>query len=306
MKIVITGASGFLGWHVLKAFEPYSFDKHGIVGFGRRYNLTNMAETKCAFEVHKPDVVVHMAAVCGGIKANSQRPADFIQLNTQMALNVVEACRVFGVKRFYSLGSVCAYPKYCPVPFKEDDLWNGYPEETNAPYGMSKRMLLMLGQAYRAQHGLLGAHLIPVNLYGEHDHFDLENSHVIPALINKFTTAVAEKRDTVQCWGTGEATREFLYAGDAAEAIVKAVMSELDYALPINLGTGTDISIKELASTIGQLTGFTGEIEFTGEVSDGQPQRRLDVTRAQTVLGFQAKTSLLDGLVRTIEWYKKQ
>ncbi|HVI42222.1 MAG TPA: NAD-dependent epimerase/dehydratase family protein, partial [Anaerovoracaceae bacterium] len=192
------------------------------------------------------------------------------------------------------------------VPFKEDNLWNGYPEETNAPYGQAKRTLLLLSQTYRTQYGIGGAHLIPVNMYGEHDHFDLVNSHVIPALINKFVDAQRNNKEYVECWGTGEATREFLYAGDAVEGIVKAVSMELDTELPINLGTGSDISIKDLAFLIGNLTGFTGQIIFNGQVSDGQPKRQLDVTRAKQMLGFEAKTALKDGLIKTIEWYKKE
>jgi GDP-L-fucose synthase len=197
---------------------------------------------------------------------------------------------------------VCAYPQYCPVPFKEDDLFNGFPEPTNAPYGQAKRTLLMLGQTYREQYGIGGAHLIPVNLYGPKDHFDLVNSHVIPALINKFTSGSS----VVKCWGTGEVTREFVYAADAAEAIVKAVILGLDVPLPINIGTGKDISIKDLAYLIAKLTGFKGKIEFTGEVSDGQPERRLDVNRAKILLGFEAKTDLTTGLKKTIEWYLKE
>ena len=317
--ILVTGGFGFLGQHLQDTFEPYQ-NKHKIVFLNRQdCDLERYDQVERILFSYSPDIVIHAAAVCGGIKANSKRPATFIKTNLEMGLNLFSA--VQHVNRFdrigydglptpkttrvYTLGSVCAYPKYCPVPFKEDDLWNGYPEETNAPYGMAKRMLLMMGQAYRQQYDLGGAHLIPVNLYGEYDHFDLENSHVIPALINKFTTAVARRYKKVKCWGTGTATREFLYAGDAAEAIVKAVLTDLNTDLPINLGTGVDISIKELALLIGKLTDFQGEIEFTGEVSDGQPKRCLDVSRAKDLLGWQAHTKLHDGLVKTISWYKK-
>jgi len=303
MKVLVTGGTGFLGQHLRGAFMPHTGDV-SMLYLGRNCDLTNRDQACATIEAFKPDVIIHAAAKCGGILANKNRPADFLRDNTQMALNIYEIARVTNIKWVYSLGSVCAYPKYCQVPFKEDTIWDGPAEETNFPYGQAKRTLLMLGQTYRAQYGIAGAHLIPVNLYGEHDHFDLNNSHVIPALINKFTEAVETGKTKVQCWGTGEATREFLYAGDAARAIVKAVMMGLDTDLPINLGTGTDISIKDLASYIGQLTGFSGEIEFTGEVSDGQPKRRLDVTRAKEMLDFEAKTSLLDGLKRTIEWYK--
>lgn len=305
MRILVTGATGFLGKHIQKAFEPHR-SEHSIIYVGRKdhYDISNHNSACTLFQNTFPDVVLHMAAVCGGILANKNSPATFLEKNLAMALNVYQLSRTFGVKRVYTLGSVCAYPKYCPVPFNEDDIWNGYPEETNAPYGMAKRTLMMFGQTYRAQHDIGGAHLIPVNMYGEYDHFDLVNSHVIPALINKFVTATERHQDVVNCWGTGEATREFLYAGDAAQAITKAVLGGLDTPLPINLGTGIDISIKDLAYLIGQLTGFKGKIEFTGDVSDGQPKRRLDVARAKKMLGWEAPTKLSNGLVRTITWYQ--
>jgi GDP-L-fucose synthase len=311
--ILVTGAFGFLGRHLQNAFKPYQ-EQHKIIFLGRKdCDLQRYQQVENVLLSYSPNVVIHAAAVCGGIKANSKRPATFIKTNLEMGLNLFNAVQninnrkdLFGINRVYTLGSVCAYPKYCPTPFKEDDLWNGYPEETNAPYGMAKRMLLMMGQAYRQQYGLGGAHLIPVNLYGEYDHFDLEDSHVIPALINKFTTAVTKGYKKVECWGTGNATREFLYAGDAAEAIVKAALTDLDTDLPINLGTGVDISIKELALLIGKLTDFQGEIEFTGEVSDGQPKRCLDVSRAKHLLKWEARTKLHDGLIKTISWYRSR
>lgn len=300
--VLVTGGTGFLGKHLQKAFKAHP--ECDVTYVGRSFNLKSFAETETDLRYYKPDIIIHAAAVCGGILANKNSPADFLRDNAQMGLNIFEAGRVHDVQYLYTLGSVCSYPKFCPVPFKEDNIWNGYPEETNAPYGMAKRMLLMLQQSYRSQYGIKGAHLIPVNMYGEHDHFDLVNSHVIPALINKFTTAVRENRKTVQCWGTGDATREFLYAGDAAEAMVKAVVTGLDTDLPINLGTGIDISIKDLAYLIGEIVGFSGEIEFTGDVSDGQPKRRLDVSRAKELLGWHARVALEDGLRKTIEWYK--
>lgn len=308
MKILVTGGTGFLGKHVcdkLKevrnkfpaVYVPSSkmlnlYDREAIIS---RLRATNFGEN---------DVILHMAAVCGGILANKNSPADFLHKNVDMTSNIFHAAKEIGLKRVYTLGSVCAYPKFCPVPFKEDDLWNGYPEETNAPYGMAKRLQLLLGQTYRQQYGIGGAHLIPVNLYGENDHFDLTNSHVIPALIRKFDNAIDKALSTVECWGTGEATREFLYAGDAAEAITKAVTSGFDTDLPINLGTGKDISIKELAALIGQLTGFQGEIVFNGAVSDGQPKRMLDVSRAREMLDWTAKTEFREGLRKTIAWYR--
>lgn len=304
IKVLVTGGTGFLGKHLQKAFEPYH-DQYHIYYIGSEFDLTNRYVTSRMFEIYRPDIVIHMAAVCGGIKANQNRPADFIHDNTMMALNVVDSCREFSVQKLYALGSVCMYPKYCPVPFREDDIWNGSAETTNFPYGQAKRTLMMLQQTYRDQYGLRGAHFIPVNMFGPCDNFDLETSHVIPALINKFVTAVKNNTPIVKCWGTGEATREFLYVEDAAQVIVKAVIFNLDTCLPINIGTGKDISIKDLAYMIAELTGFKGSIEFTGEVSDGQPIRKLDISRAKELLGFTASTSLIEGLVKTITWYRK-
>ncbi|MDP2685265.1 MAG: NAD-dependent epimerase/dehydratase family protein [bacterium] len=300
-RIVVTGAGprGFLGYHVRKSFNLAKSDMYNIVYTGSEYNLIKQEDTNKLFIDLQPDILIHMAAQCGGILANKNTPADFLRDNTQMGLNVYEAARQFVCERVYTLGSVCAYGKYCTVPFKEDNLFVGYPEETNAPYGQAKRTLLMLGQTYREQYGIGGAHLIPVNMYGEKDHFDLVNSHVIPALINKFTSG----DKVVKCWGTGTATREFLYAGDAAEAIVQAVLIDLNTPLPINIGTGEDISIKDLSFLIAELVGFKGKIKFTNEVSDGQPERKLDVSRAKDMLGFVAKTDLRQGLIKTIKWY---
>ena len=304
------GPNGFLGHHVRKVFENYDhlYNLYNLYCFGKEYDFTNFNDAYAALYDTNADILVHMAAMCGGILANKNSPADFLAQNTLMGINAYEATLKYA-KRYkknmlvYTLGSVCSYPLNCPVPFKEDDIFSGFPEATNAPYGQAKRTLLMLGQAYREQYGIGGAHLIPVNMYGEYDHFDLTNSHVIPALINKFATAIKLNRAAVQCWGNGTATREFLYAGDCAEAIFKAINYRIDTPLPINVGTGEEISIKDLAYLIKNLTGFQGEIEFTNEVSNGQPRRRLDVTRAQALLGFTATTSLKDGLKKTIEWY---
>jgi GDP-L-fucose synthase len=317
VRILMTGGTGFLGKHVAKEFKrcgytiydgPAEGAKHYIAKnivwrpSSKDLDLTNKTDIDAAG--FQPDVILHMAALCGGILANKNSPADFLHKNIDMSSNIFHLAQVCGCKRVYTLGSVCAYPKFCPTPFKEDNLWNGYPEETNAPYGISKRLLLMLGQTYREQYGIGGGHLIPVNLYGEHDHFDPINSHVIPALIRKFNHAQNFNEDSVSCWGTGEATREFLYAGDAAHAIVKAVLIGFDSSLPVNLGTGQDISIKELASLISRLMEFKGEIGFSGEVSDGQPKRMLDVSRAKQLLGWRAHTPLEEGLRRTIHWYR--
>jgi GDP-L-fucose synthase len=304
--LLVTGATGFLGKNVQKELNKLKrLDKAYVGTDGGKLDLTNPLHVDEIFAKHEPAIVLHMAAVCGGILANKNSPAKFLHDNMQMGLNIFESARRFRVTRVYTLGSVCAYPCNCPVPFKEDDLFNGYPEKTNAPYGYAKRGLLMLGNAYRESYGIGGAHLIPVNLYGIDDHFDLVNSHVIPALINKFTSAVKNGSDTVECWGTGAATREFLYAGDAAKAIALAIEKQLDTPLPINIGTGKEISIKDLAELIGKLTGFKGKIVFTGDVSDGQPKRRLDVTRAKEMLGFEAQTDLETGLKKTIRWYNE-
>lgn len=321
MKILVTGATGFLGQHIIEEFKAVNMsswlvnealnldDKYkyyDVVSVGsKQCNLTNANDTERLFKEHKPDIVLHAAALCGGILANKNSPADFIHVNTMMGLNIFKTALKFGTEYVYTLGSVCAYPELCPTPFKEENIWSGYPEKTNAPYGMAKRMLLMLQNSYREQYGIKGAHLIPINLYGKNDHFDLVNSHVVPALINKFVNAIQKNLPTVECWGTGEATRELFYVEDAARVIVKAIEQKLDTELPINLGTGVNIPIKGLAELIAKLTGFTGEIVFTGEVSDGQLKRRLDVSRAKAMLGWEAEVNLEDGLKRTIEWYRE-
>lgn len=308
MKILITGGTGFLGKHIAKEMKK-DIALHSQVWAPSSKELS-VLNVDSIYEIvqYAPDIILHMAAKCGGILANKNSPADFIHQNIDMASNIF--CAAKALKRtgtdvkVYTLGSVCAYPKFCPAPFKEDDLWNGYPEETNAPYGIAKRVQLMLSRTYRQQYGIGGAHLIPVNMYGEHDHFDLTNSHVIPALIRKFDDAIYSGKSHVDCWGTGEATREFLYAGDCAEAIVGAIQQNLDTDKPINLGTGQEISIRDLAYLISELMEFDGQIVFNGSVSDGQPRRMLDVTRAREILGWNAKTTFKSGLTKTIDWYR--
>jgi len=301
MKILVTGGTGFLGKHIVPKLQ----EKNDVwAPSSRELDVLDFSRFEDKVSTYRPDVILHMAAKCAGILGNRINPADFLRDNTQMGINVYEAARINNIKKVYSLGSVCAYPKFCPAPFKEDNIWNGAAEETNFPYGQAKRTLMMLGQTYRQQYGLQGAHLIPVNMYGEYDSFDLTYSHVIPALIRKFEEAIRTDSPTVKCWGTGEATREFLYAGDASEAIAKAINDGLDTDLPINLGVGKDISIKDLSHLIGSLTGFQGEIVFTNEVSDGQPKRMLDVTRAKEMLGWVAATDFKTGLMRTIQWYR--
>lgn len=304
MRLLITGGTGFLGKHVMEAINKSYLGSQNV--WAPNSLELSLDEPEGAWEdirSFNPDVILHMAAKCGGILANKNSPADFLHANVDMASLIYHAA-IQNECAVYTLGSVCAYPKFCPVPFKEDDIWNGYPEETNAPYGIAKRVQLMLGQAYRHQYGIKGAHLIPVNMYGEYDHFDLTNSHVIPALIRKFDNAIVNKLPQVECWGTGEATREFLYAADCAEAIVAALEQKLDTDLPINLGTGKEISIRDLANLVSDLMGYNGQIVFTGNVSDGQPRRMLDVTRAKAMLGWRASTEFRTGLARTIEWYR--
>lgn len=303
-KVLVTGGTGFLGKHVVSKLEQHFGVENICAPSSKELNLLNSQTSFWDIAQEYPDIILHMAAKCGGILANKNSPADFLRDNTQMGLNVYEVARKLNIQRVYSLGSVCMYGMNCPVPFKEDDIFNQYPESTNAPYGQAKRTLMMLHQTYRQQYGLKGAFLIPVNLYGSGDAFDLTNSHVVPALINKFVNAQKNNTPYVECWGTGTATRELLFVEDAAEAIANCVINKFDSELPINLGTGQDISIKALAETIKELTNYKGEIVFTGDVSDGQPKRRLDVTRAKELLNWEAKTSLEEGLTKTIQWYK--
>lgn len=297
MKILLTGGNGFLGRWVFAALKQ---DHHVVVSPMReRHDLTIHADTVRAFKESQPDCVVHLAAIVGGIGANKARPADFFRENMQMALNVVDVARHYKAK-VVSVGTVCSYPKHCAVPFKETDLWNGYPEETNAPYGIAKKAMLTMMQAYHAQYGLKMVYLIPANLYGPGDHDDLETSHVIPALIRKMMTAKARKQKTVTLWGTGNATREFLYVGDAAEAIMLAVAVH-DHAEPVNLGTGVEITIAALAERVKAAVGYEGTIQYDATKPDGQPRRSLDTTRARALLGWTARTSLEEGLRSTVE-----
>jgi GDP-L-fucose synthase len=303
MKLLITGGGGFLGKHVLKEFDNQNIDY--LAPKSSELNLLDFNALCDYLQLHHPTTILHMAAICGGIVKNLHIPADFLRENTQLALNIYEGARQCNITNIYSLGSVCMYPLHCPAPFKEDDIWNGAAEPTNFPYGQAKRTLMMLGQTYRTQYGFTGAHLIPVNMYGPHDSFDDQKSHVIPALIKKFLHAKENKLPQVECLGTGKATREFLYAGDAARAIVKAINTNLNYDLPINLGVGKDITIKNLAHLISDLIGYQGNIIFNDDGLDGQPKRLLDVSRAKEVLGWTAQVSLIDGLHKTIKWYQQ-
>jgi GDP-L-fucose synthase len=303
-RVLITGGSGFLGRHVVSAFE-----RHGcrdiVVVRKAQYDLTREPDVERLFSEKRPHIVVHLAAVVGGIGANRESPGRFFYQNVMMGALTMEHARKSGVEKFVGVGTICAYPKLAPIPFLERDLWNGYPEETNAPYGIAKKMLLVQGQAYREQYGFDAIHLLPVNLYGPHDNFDPSSSHVIPALVRKCLEAVDAGAGEVVCWGTGNATREFLYVEDCAEAIVLAA-EKYDEPEPVNLGAGFEISIRDLAELIADLTGFRGRLVFDRTKPDGQPRRSLDVTRARNSFGFAATTDFRTGLKRTVEWYKAE
>ncbi len=301
MKILLTGATGFLGQN-LKPVLSEDYEVQGIQS--SFWDLRCQRTCYQALDQFKPDVIVHAAGSVGGILANKENPGKFMYENLIMGANLIEAARTEGVKKFILLGTVCAYPKHTPVPFKEEELWNGYPEETNAPYGIAKKTLMRLVEAYHEQYDFNGINLIPVNMYGPYDHFNLTSSHVIPALILKFYEAIKSGED-VTLWGTGEASREFLYAPDCAEAIKLAVQKDVGPE-PINIGTGKEIKIIDLAETIADLMGFNGTIFFDSSKPDGQPRRCLDTTRAKERLGFEAATDLKTGLNSTIEWFWKQ
>ncbi len=300
-SVMVTGGAGFLGRHVVRQLE-----ERGARVFAPRssaYDLRERDQIRAALDDGAPEIVVHLAAVVGGIGANRANPGRFFYENAIMGIELMEQCRLAGVRKFVGLGTVCAYPKYAPLPFREDDLWNGYPEETNAPYGLAKKMLLVQAQAYREQYGFNAITLLPVNLYGPGDNFDPDSSHVIPALIRKIVEAKRRGAGHVAAWGTGRASREFLYVEDAAVGIVLA--TELfDGAAPVNLGAGREITIAELAQTIARQCEYEGEIRWDVSQPDGQPRRMLDITRAREMFGFEARTDFDEGLQRTIDWYR--
>jgi GDP-L-fucose synthase len=300
-RILVTGARGFLGRHVLRALAAQGVPPENIFGPGSD-ELDLRERANCEKAVAGRDLVIHLAGVVGGIGFNQSRPGDLFYQNAIMALELTEASRRAGAEKFVGLATICAYPKLAPVPFKEDDLWNGYPEETNAPYGLAKKMMLVQAQAYRDQYGFNAITLFPVNLYGPEDNFDPSSSHVIPALIRKIAEAKRDGREQIEVWGTGRATREFLYAEDAAEGILLAA-KKYDGREPVNLGSGEEISIADLVALIAELMEFRGEINWDPAKPDGQPRRLLDVTRAEKEFGFRARTGLRDGLSRTIKWY---
>jgi GDP-L-fucose synthase len=301
-RVMVTGGAGFLGRHVVARLRRTGCQQI-IIPRSQEYDLTRETDIYRLLHKERPHVIMHLAAKVGGIGANRKYPGTFLYQNLIMGTQLIEASRRLGVEKFVMVGTICSYPKFTPVPFRESDLWNGYPEETNAPYGLAKKMLLVQLQAYKQEFGFNGVNVLLVNLYGPGDNFDLESSHVIPALIRKCIEAQERGEKVLHVWGTGQPTREFLYVEDAAEALVQAT-EVLETPEPVNIGSGQEISIADLARLIARKTGFTGEIRFDPSMPDGQPRRCLDVTRARQWLGFTAKTSLEEGLEKTIAWYR--
>ena len=300
-RVVVTGGAGFLGGYVIKGLQKRGC-KNILVPKIEDYNLVSIDDIARMYEDMKPDIVIHLAAVVGGIGANREHPGEFFYKNLMMGVQLIEQGRLRNIEKFVAIGTVCAYPKFAPVPFKEDDLWNGYPEETNAPYGLAKKMLLVQSQAYRAEYDFNSIFLLPVNLYGPGDNFNPASSHVIPALIKKCVDAIESNAGHIDCWGTGSASREFIYAADAAEGILLA--TELyNGSEPVNIGAGFEITIKKLLEKIVKLTGFDGQIRWDSSKPNGQPRRRLDVSRAKKLFGFEVKTDFDEGLKATVDWY---
>jgi GDP-L-fucose synthase len=299
---LITGGRGFLGSHLADQLRSRA-QQECVCPRSAECDLVDAHSTQAYFEQHRPELVFHLAARVGGIGANQKNPGAYFHDNMLMGVNVLEQSRRVGVRKVVMVGTICSYPKFAPVPFREDDLWNGYPEETNAPYGIAKKALLVMADAYRRQYGLNAICLLPVNLYGPRDNFDLESSHVIPAMIRKFLEAKAAQHQEVVLWGDGSPTREFLYVDDCAEALMLAA-ERYDSSEPVNLGAGFEIAMRDLASLIARLTGYDGSLRWDTSRPNGQPRRMLDTTRARERFGFAAKTSLEEGLTKTIQWYR--
>jgi GDP-L-fucose synthase len=301
-RVVVTGGAGFLGRFIVERLQ-HCTDVEIFVPRRVDFNLVEATDIRRLLAETRPDLVIHLAAVVGGIGANQKNPAKFFYQNLMMGAQLIEQARLRDVKKFVALGTVCAYPKFTPTPFREDDLWNGYPEETNAPYGLAKKMMLVQSQSYRQQYGFNSIFLLPANLYGPGDNFDPERSHVIPALIRKCVEAREQGAPFVEAWGTGNASREFLYVADCAEAVLRAA-AHYDESEPVNIGTGSEIKISELLQMIVRLTRFKGDIRWQTDRPDGQPRRRLDVSRAFKKFGFRAQVTLEEGLTRTVDWYE--
>jgi len=301
---MVTGGDGFLGKYLCQGLKERGC-RDVFVAEKDQFDLVDAGAVKRAYRESSAQVVIHLAALVGGIEANRKSPGKFFYDNLMMGVLLMEEARLAKVEKFVALGTICCYPKYTPVPFREEDLWKGYPEETNAPYGMAKKMLLVQSQAYRRQYGFNSIFLMPVNLYGPHDNFNELTSHVIPALIKKCFDAVKQRKEAITVWGTGKATREFLFVEDAAQAILLAT-EKYDKADPVNLGAGFEISIKELAGLVAELSGFKGKIVWDATKPDGQPRRMLDTSRAFEEFGFRAKTDFREGIKKTIDWYRSQ
>ena len=304
-RITVTGGKGFLGTHLVRKLKEERGCKNVSIADLPDYDLRDITNITKMFDEQKPDIVIHLAAVVGGIGANRENPGKFFYDNAIMGIQLMHEACLRKIEKFVSIGTICAYPKYTPVPFKEKDLWNGYPEETNAPYGLAKKMLLVQSQAYRKQYGFNSIFLLPVNLYGPGDNFDPRSSHVIPAIIKKCVDANLSNEREIVVWGTGKPTREFFYVEDAAEAIILAT-EYYNKSEPINIGAGFEISIKELTKLIAKLTSFKGKILWDTSKPNGQPRRMLDTSRAQEELGFNAKTNFETGLKKTIDWYREK
>ena len=303
MRVLVTGGGGFLGSHLVERLER---DGHDVVVARRReHDLTSMEDARRLFDGADAELVYHLAAEVGGIGANRANPGRYWYANLMMGAHVLEQARLHGTPKLVIAGTICAYPKHAPVPFREDDLWNGYPEETNAPYGVAKKAILVGAQAYREQYGTNAIFLLPVNLYGPRDNFDLETSHVIPALIRKMVEAGARGDAEITLWGDGSPTREFLYVDDCVEGLVRAA-ERYDGADPVNLGTGEEIAIRDLAELVRSETGYSGSITWDTSKPGGQPRRRLDTSRAEALFGFRARVPLRDGIARTVAWYRAE
>jgi GDP-L-fucose synthase len=303
-RICVTGGAGFLGTHLIRRLKEHGAREIFVPQYPE-YDLVREADIIRMIDTAKPDIIIHLAAKVGGIGANREKPGEFFYDNLMMGVQLIHQAWLKGVEKFVAIGTICAYPKFTPIPFKEEDLWNGYPEETNAPYGLAKKMLLVQSQAYREQYGYNSIFLLPVNLYGPGDNFNPATSHVIPALIRKYLEAKEQGANEIVAWGDGTPTREFIYVEDAAEGITLAT-ERYNSSEPVNIGSSFEISIKDLTETVARLTGFTGTIRWDTTKPNGQPRRKLDTTRAREAFGFEAKTDFEEGLKRTIAWYANE